>query len=720
MTAGDRDQLDLDWAAGLVCSEASLAARPDEGGKVNLGEAEVLVLPSTKPTGLEDVLPAAEPLHLRPAPQAADVAGGETGTGGKIGETTTAPAPKSEPGADAACPSPGHTAGSGTKQQPSKEVAKLVQDAFSEQIGELQRLIQESCRRTATHLAEHLELHVDADAIVMREATHDRSDAIVMREATHDRSTWRVHSRLQFDQAADLPGAVSEEPPLPASALHCGGTKQHSKQSLGRVRASDVLSIVPTAAPPKQTKPCRVGSVDTATDCNAMSVKKSRSAQRGLGFQTGAMASASAHKHHKAEQSVFADAEAMKQKLRATMAANPYNVSNFYKPDGLCQKIARSAWFDNFTLFIISVNALWISIDTDRNKAATVYETDAIFLFMDNFFCCYYNVELLIRFMAFEHKTNCFRDAWFVFDTVLVVLMILDTWIMTCVQLSLGGSSSGEDLGDLTALRMLRLARLTRLARMAKLLRAMPELMILVKGIMVACRSVFFTLCLFTLIMYVFGIAFTQLMEDSEIGKQYFPTVPEAMNSLLLFGTLPDQERIVTDVGSTHWVFRILILLYILLASLTVMNMLIGVLCEVVSVVSEVEKEQLLLAWVRNELLQMIESSGLDADGDAKIDRREFENLLTLPAAYTALQEVGVDLLALVDLTSYLFEDKDSITFGEFMDIVLQFRGSNKATVKDVVDLRRLVMAELKLVNSTLSSVWSAVCDGTSEMGDTL
>ena len=40
-------------------------------------------------------------------------------------------------------------------------------------------------------------------------------------------------------------------------------------------------------------------------------------------------------------------------------------------------------------------------------------------------------------------------------------------------------------------------------------------------------------------------------------------------------------------------------LVFILLASLTVMNMLIGILCEVVSVVSSVEKEQLVLSFVK-------------------------------------------------------------------------------------------------------------------------
>merc|ERR1719364_181627 len=100
------------------------------------------------------------------------------------------------------------------------------------------------------------------------------------------------------------------------------------------------------------------------------------------------------------------------------------------------------------------------------------------------------------------------------------------------------------------------------------------------------------------------------------------------MKSLLLDGVLPDQAQIINDVGEEHPVFFCLILLYILLSSMTVMNMLVGVLCEVVSVVSSVEKESLLVNYVKGTLLDMLESTGLDADGDQILTKYEFEALL--------------------------------------------------------------------------------------------
>ena len=54
------------------------------------------------------------------------------------------------------------------------------------------------------------------------------------------------------------------------------------------------------------------------------------------------------------------------------------------------------------------------------------------------------------------------------------------------------------------------------------------------------------------------------------------------MSTLLLRGTLPDMADLVEDVGRVNIIYAAFMLFFILLASLTVLNMLVGVLCEVV------------------------------------------------------------------------------------------------------------------------------------------
>lgn len=242
-------------------------------------------------------------------------------------------------------------------------------------------------------------------------------------------------------------------------------------------------------------------------------------------------------------------------------------------------------------------------------------------------------------------------------------------------------------MGDASILRLFRLLRLTRMARMARLLRAMPELMVMIKALAVAMRSVFFALGLLLGIIYVFAIAFRQLLDGTQTGEDSFPNVLDAMYTLLIDSALPDQGSLVRALADTHIAYLFLALLFFLLSSITVMNMLIGILCEVVAVVSSVEKEEMLINYVKTELIHMLDKYGIDTDGDNHISQKEFSALLSKPAAARVLQDVGVDVIGLVDFTDFIFAKGDDISFNDFMELVLQLRGSNTATVKDIIDL---------------------------------
>jgi hypothetical protein len=241
---------------------------------------------------------------------------------------------------------------------------------------------------------------------------------------------------------------------------------------------------------------------------------------------------------------------------------------------------------------------------------------------------------------------------------------------------------------------------------MIKLLRAMPELMVLVKGMIGAFRSVLFTLALLFIIIYVFAILFTQAMQGTDIGARYFPSVLTSVDSLLLHGVLPDQASIISDVGQEHPILRFCILMYILLASLTVMNMLIGVLCEVVSVVAAVEKEELNVMYVKTQLHSMLEKQGLipDDNQEMKLGMDDFERLLEVPEACRILHEVGVDVFGLHAFSEFLFKD-ETYSFPEFMDLVLQLRGSNTSTVKDMVDMRKLILGSMGSLEGQISNL---------------
>jgi hypothetical protein len=242
----------------------------------------------------------------------------------------------------------------------------------------------------------------------------------------------------------------------------------------------------------------------------------------------------------------------------------------------------------------------------------------------------------------------------------------------------------------------------------------MPELMILIKGMVAASRSVFFTMCLLVILLYLFAIALVQLTAESAVGKAYFPTVPDSMFRLLLDGVFLDNlGQISTDLGTTDIggspVFVIVFFIFVALAALMVMNMLIGVLCEVVSAVAGTEKEEMLLSALKSKLEEIM--AEIDEDQSGRISRDEFLKLVTDPKAAAMLaNEVGVDPLGLIEKVNEIFPERppldpedsqatapeqDTIEFHEFMDIVLQYRDSKSATQRDVKELESMLTNQL-------------------------
>jgi len=371
--------------------------------------------------------------------------------------------------------------------------------------------------------------------------------------------------------------------------------------------------------------------------------------------------------------------------------------SIFFGDDRLLARIARSTAFENVTMAVIFVNAIWISVDIDLNKADLIINADPIFQIMENLFCFYFTAELIIRYGSYKRSLSALKDPPFLFDFALCFLMVVETWIMSLIILLLAGGGDGAaGIGQLSIFRIARLGKMFRMARMARILRSMPELVILVKGIGVAARSVCFTLFLLMIIIYIFAVGFRQVTDGTEVGEEYFSSVPTSMNSLLLRGTLPDNAEMVYDMQNQDWWLWPLIMFFILLASLTVLNMLVGVLVEVVGAVASTERESMHVANVRAKMLAVMDR--LDGDGDQRVSQKEIEGLLVNPDACKLIKDLGVDAVGLVDVSNFMFADKppdSTLAFEDFMDMVMNLRGSNAATMKDCIDIQRSLKQDL-------------------------
>lgn len=412
-----------------------------------------------------------------------------------------------------------------------------------------------------------------------------------------------------------------------------------------------------------------------------------------------------AKKQHRRQEeqkkgAAFSGAEKLRKQAKLASMKRPYSVFDYYHEEGIAQRIAKSLIFENISLAAVVINALWISIDTEFNDAALLIDAEPLFFVMENAFTIFFMCEILVRFLAFAKKRNCLRDGWFMFDACLVTMMVLETWVVMAVFAALGITSMKGLGGTLTTIRMVRLVRIARLSRMARLLRAFPELLIIIKALKFAARSVSVFFLLWILLAYTFAVGFRQITEDHPVGEKYFPSIPHTMSFLLLTGLFGDSAPVVEDITDlAPWMWPLMIF-FLTLVSLTTMYMLVGVLVELVQNVAASEKEGLVVSHLATKLRDELERLGHKQES-MELTQMEFQNLLMEPKIVTIMQEVGVDVIVLADMLDLICEDVSqkeggTMTFPDIVDTILSMRGSNPSTVKDIKEQTRITKILMK------------------------
>ncbi|CAK0790766.1 unnamed protein product, partial [Prorocentrum cordatum] len=376
---------------------------------------------------------------------------------------------------------------------------------------------------------------------------------------------------------------------------------------------------------------------------------------------------------------IFPDRDALKEELKSRLLSDSEGVTreqDLYHDGGAFADLAKSRPLETATFAMIILNTFWIGIEADYNHKQLLVDADPIFQIVENMFCAYFVFEISVRFLAFKNRKDCLGEKWFLFDAVLVWLMVWDTWVISGVHLLSQGRAMQSS--NAQAFRIFRLLRLTRVARVARLLRSVPEFGILLKGVWMALRSVFSTLCLMVLIMYVYAIIFTELLDGSDHAG-CFGSVFSSMNCLLLQGIFADQAQIIQDMLKQGLLYYFLIVTFLVVASMTVLNMLIGA---------------HMLDKVRENIRGILPD--LDYDGDGMISEHEFIKILESEEAVRALSSVDVDVIALVDFADYIFKGRDRLSFNEFMATVARFRGGQSVVLKDLIDVREFLSGEIK------------------------
>eukprot|EP00403_Amphidinium_massartii_P028395 CAMPEP_0178387072 /NCGR_PEP_ID=MMETSP0689_2-20121128/8887_1 /TAXON_ID=160604 /ORGANISM="Amphidinium massartii, Strain CS-259" /LENGTH=639 /DNA_ID=CAMNT_0020007429 /DNA_START=124 /DNA_END=2041 /DNA_ORIENTATION=+ len=343
-------------------------------------------------------------------------------------------------------------------------------------------------------------------------------------------------------------------------------------------------------------------------------------------------------------------------------------------------EVVRSFKFQMLTIFMIIINALWLGVDVEWNHTQLVDDgedklpLEPLSTVVAWFFCIFFSAEIALRFLAFHRKMKCLTDGWFVFDSTLVFFMALETWILPLISLMLGSSSAG----NLSSLSSLRLIRLLRLARMGRLMQFFPELLTLVKGMVKGFSGTMFILLFLAAITYIFAIAFTSqvgeapykrdnpdMCEDVEEGQrceeptsaQYmFGSLGSSMMTLFTNGMLGDNlYSTLSDVKDNSLVMYWVFIVYFCISAMTLLNMLIGILCDVITFTASQEEASIKQRQFKENLRPIFMS--FDTDGNNHVTQQEWNHVMETPALKQALLE-DIELAEDEDGEEYLAKMK--------------------------------------------------------------
>merc|ERR1719238_164472 len=114
------------------------------------------------------------------------------------------------------------------------------------------------------------------------------------------------------------------------------------------------------------------------------------------------------------------------------------------------------------------------------------------------------------------------------------------------------------------------------------------------------------------------------------------------MFTLFIMGTVLDDVTAATDAirGTDNMAMLGLFIVFVLISSFTILNMLIGILCEVVSATAESEKTKAAETCVKDAITSLFNT--LDKDGSGNITEEEFMHMKSDAGVREALEEMDI------------------------------------------------------------------------------
>lgn len=380
---------------------------------------------------------------------------------------------------------------------------------------------------------------------------------------------------------------------------------------------------------------------------------------------------------------------------------------------GLCQQRLRtlvaSTHFELFFSTAIVTNAVLIGVEVEYTSSNLVSEAPVAFRAIQHTYAMTFLLELLLRLAAERVHFFCSPNwAWNYLD-VFIVLCSLWEVLMDIVLLIAGPDlERSSNMANIRILRIVRITRLIRITRISRLVRFIKALRTLVYSIMSTLKSLVWAVLLIGILIYVFGVFFTQVASEYLINEggrklteepascptiatpndvigRYWGTLGRSMATLFkcISGGVTWEDA-VDPLDTLHWLVKAVFYVFISFAYFAVLNVVTGVFCQSAIESAQRDQDMVMQAIIANKkhhinklrcLFREIDSDESNSITLAELEKRMQDQ--NVQAYFTSL-ELDVD-----DAWSFFkLLDTDrghSIEIEEFLMGCMRLRGPAKA-----------------------------------------
>jgi len=394
--------------------------------------------------------------------------------------------------------------------------------------------------------------------------------------------------------------------------------------------------------------------------------------------------------------------EAAKEMSSATQELDTHRDDNNdvgrYKT--MAKIVVFSIQFEIFFAMCIFTNAIVIGVE-----AQYTYEKPGPhpmpFLVIGQLYTFAFTLELILR--IFASGRDFFTSGewmWNCFDIFIVGTALIEV-VIEVVYATNPGLQSEAGFPASTALRVMRIIRITRLVKVmqvSKVMKFIRALRTLVQAIAMTLRSLVWAMVLLLLLVYVFGIIFTQAVGDalnssnsylSDDARHKCETYWDGLHvsMLSLFMAISggvSWELLIAPLHEISVLWTWVFIFYISFAYFAVLNVVTGVFCQSAIDSAQSDHELMMLSIVQNKAAHLEKIKGLFheiAGGDRTyITFQEFEEHAKDAKVQTYFESLELDVNDAWDFFKLLDQDGGAaIEIEEFLMGCLRLRGEARA-----------------------------------------